>query len=76
MSNLSKHENLKIADTKGSKQWNIKNINPKGDCNYLYKKWQFKRGSTYNKRALSEKSVVLWIGGHLWDVHVVAYKSW
>lgn len=26
--NLSEHKNLKIADTKGSKQWNIKNINP------------------------------------------------
>ena len=39
MSNLREHENLKIADTKGSNQWNIKNINPKVDCNYLYKSW-------------------------------------
>ena len=37
-----------------------------------YRRWSFTRGS--NCRALTDKNLVFWISGHLWEV--VAYKRW
>ena len=37
-----------------------------------YRRWSFARG--YNCNALTEKTLVFWIGGCLWEA--VAYKRW
>ena len=37
-----------------------------------YRRWSFTRGS--NCKALTEKILLFWIGGNLWEV--VAYKRW
>ena len=37
-----------------------------------YRRWSFTRGS--NCKALTEKVLVFWIGGRLWEV--VAYERW
>ena len=37
-----------------------------------YRGWSFTRGS--NRKALTEKILVFWSGGNLWEV--VAYKRW
>ena len=37
-----------------------------------YRRWSFTRGSKCN--ALTQKTLVFWIGGRLWEV--VAYERW
>ena len=37
-----------------------------------YRRWSFTR--SFNCKALTEKILLFWIGGHLWEV--VAYKRW
>ena len=50
----------------------IINRQPQKVVAVTYRRWSFTRG--FNCKALTEKILVFWIGGNLWEV--VAYKRW